>query len=204
MRGPFFLLILMLASPALAQEQRLVMLGDSLTSGYGLETGQDLPTQLQQELEKLGLDVKVENAGVGGDTTAGGLSRVEWATGGTRAPALVIVGLGGNDLLRGIDPATSKANLAAIIEKLQASNLPVLLLGMRAPTNLGPDFIAAFDGLYPDLAERYKIPLYPFLLEGVAMVPELNQADGIHPNAQGVKKIATALAPAVKSALTAP
>ena len=204
MRTLIFFLSLILALPALAQEQRIVMLGDSLTSGYGLEAGQDLPSQLQYQLEELGLSVKVENAGVGGDTTAGGLSRLTWATSGSPPPALTIIGLGGNDLLRGINPATSKANLAAIIENLQQRQVPVLLLGMRAPANLGPDFVTAFDALYPQLAAHYKIPLYPFLLDGVAMVPQLNQADGIHPNAAGVSKIAVALSPVVKSALGKP
>lgn len=204
MRAVIFLLSLCLTMPALAAEPRIIMLGDSLTSGYGLETGQDLPAQLQRELEALGVTAKIENAGVGGDTTAGGRARLDWAIAGEPVPKLVIVGLGGNDLLRGIDPAASKANLAAIIEQLQAKKLPLLLLGMRAPTNLGPDFIAAFDGLYPELAKQYKVPLYPFLLDRVAMVPELNQGDGIHPNAAGVAKIAMALAPLVKDVLAKP
>lgn len=174
---------------------RLVMLGDSLTSGYGLPAGLDLASAVQQELSKQGISARVENAGVAGDTSAGGLARLDWSIAGDPMPALVVVGLGGNDLLRGLNPAVTRSNLAQIIEKLQAKAIPVLLLGMKAPPNMGPAYVADFDGLYADLAQKYKISLYPFFLEGVATVAAYNQTDGIHPNEKGLNLIARQLTP---------
>ncbi|MEC9345119.1 MAG: arylesterase [Pseudomonadota bacterium] len=182
---------------ARAESRRIVMLGDSITAGYGLPPGDALPVRLQQALADKGLAATVENAGVSGDTTAGGLSRLDWAVQGT--PDLVIVALGANDGLRGIDPAETRRNLAAIVQRLKQRNIPVLIAGMYAPRNLGADFTAAYDRVFTDVASAENVPLYPFLLEGVATDPALNQSDGIHPNAEGARRIAERLADAVIS-----
>lgn len=201
MRLIIFLLTLLCVPTVQASAQqasiplRLVMLGDSLTSGYGLPAGLDLASAVQQELSKQGVSARVENAGVAGDTSAGGLARLDWSIAGNPAPALVVVGLGGNDFLRGLDPAVTRSNLAQIIERLQAKSIPVLLLGMKAPLNMGAAYVADFDGIYPNLAQKYKISLYPFFLEGVAAVAAYNQADGIHPNEKGLNLIARQLTP---------
>lgn len=187
---------------AQAEPLTLVALGDSLTQGYGLPQGEGLVPQLQAWLDASGADVRVVNAGVSGDTTAGGRSRLDWALEpGTDA---LMVALGGNDLLRGIDPATSRANLDAILAEARARGLPVLLVGMEAPGNYGPDFKAAFDAMYPELAARHGALLvrsfFAPLLEGsndpAALRPWM-QPDGIHPNAEGVKRIVGSLGPAV-------
>jgi acyl-CoA thioesterase-1 len=201
MRLVIFLLSLFCVPLAQAAPQppsmpvRIVMLGDSLTSGYGLPAGVDLASVVEQRLSRQDISARVENAGVGGDTSAGGLARLDWSIAGNPAPALVIVGLGGNDFLRGIDPTLTHKNLAMIIEKLQAKSIPVLLLGMKSPPNMGAAYVQAFDGIYPDLAEKYKIALYPFFLEGVAAVAAYNQPDGIHPNEKGLDLIASQLTP---------
>lgn len=184
-----------------AEPARIVALGDSLTAGYGLESGQDFATKLQEKLIAEGISVKVDNAGVSGDTSAGGLSRVDWAVDGTPVPKLVIVALGANDMLRGVDPATTKKNLEGILDKLKAKKIPVLLVGMRSPTNLGPFYQKKFDKIYDELADDYDVPLYPFFLEGVAMRADLNQGDGVHPNQKGVAIIVDNIFPAVKKAL---
>ena len=178
----------------------IVAFGDSLTAGYGLAQDEAFPVRLQQELIHLGLSARVVNAGVSGDTTAGARARLDWtldpvALDGT--PGLVIVTLGGNDALRGIDPATSKTNLDAILQALAARNIPVLLVGMKAPPNMGEDFTRRFNGIYPALAEQHQIALHPFFLEGVAGQARLNLADGMHPNAEGVSIIAKRIAPLV-------
>lgn len=180
---------------------RVVALGDSLTAGYGLQAGEDFASQLQKSLIARKMNVKIENAGVSGDTTAGGLSRLDWATGGEPKPDLVIVALGGNDLLRGISPATSKANLKAILQKLKDRQIPALLVGMRAPPNMGAAFQKQFDAVYPDLAEEYNVPLYAFFLDGVAMNPKLNLPDGVHPTAEGIRLIVQKMLPDVTAAL---
>lgn len=200
----FFAVLMMFSAPSRAAEnapQRIVVLGDSLTAGYGLQNGQDFVTQLQAALVADGLNVKLDNAGVSGDTSAGGKSRLDWAVSGESKPRLVIVALGGNDLLRGLDPAVTKANLDAILKELKARKLPTLLVGMKSPTNLGPFYQGKFDKIYPDLADEYDVPLYPFFLEDVAMKPELNQADGVHPNVQGVAVMVKNILPVVKEAL---
>lgn len=193
-------------APAGAEPLTLVALGDSLTQGYGLPQGEGLVPQLQAWLDASGADVRVVNAGVSGDTTAGGRSRLDWALEpGTDA---VMVALGGNDLLRGIDPANSRANLDAILAEVTRRGLPVLLVGMEAPGNYGPDYKAAFDAIYPELAETHGALLVPgffdALLDGsddpAAMRPWM-QADGIHPNAEGVRRIVAALGPAVADLL---
>lgn len=173
----------------------LVVLGDSLTAGYGLPPGAGFPAQLEAALRAEGLDVAVKDAGVSGDTTGGGLARLDWSV-GPEADA-VIVELGGNDALRGLPPETTHANLGAILDRLAARDLPVLLAGMRAPPNLGEAYAEAFDAVFDDLSRR-DITFYPFFLDGVAGDPSLNLADGIHPTAEGVAIIVRNILPAVK------
>lgn len=184
-----------------ASPVRIVALGDSLTAGYGLESGQDFATKLQEKLISEGVEAKVDNAGVSGDTSAGGLSRVDWAVGGEPKPNLVIIALGANDMLRGLDPSGTQKNLAGILDKLKEKKIPVLLVGMQSPTNLGPAFQGKFDRIYKELADQYDVPLYPFFLKGVAMKAEYNQADGIHPNQKGVAIVVDNIFPSVKKAL---
>ena len=169
--------------------------GDSLTAGFGLSPEQAFPARLQVKLEAEGVAVRVINAGVSGDTTAGGLARLDWAL--ADKPDFVILALGANDALRGIDPASVRANLDKMIAKVEASGAKLLLLGMVAPPNWGPEYKRAFDAIYPDLARVHDLPLYPFLLEGVAMNPELNQPDGLHPNPRGVAVMVDRIAPLV-------
>ena len=178
-----------------AGELRILMLGDSLTAGQGLAARDALPARLQAALRARDLDVRVIDAGVSGDTTAGGLARLEWAL--ADRPHAVIVALGANDALRAIDPAVSHANLDRLLGALAERRLPVLLAGMLAPRNLGPDYGARFDAIYPELAARHGALLYPFLLDGVATVAALNQADGLHPNAAGVEVIVERILPSV-------
>ncbi|MGF1529394.1 MAG: arylesterase [Candidatus Competibacterales bacterium] len=187
------------SSAALADPIRLLALGDSLTAGYGLARGDSLPAQLETALGSRGYDVVILNAGVSGDTTAGGRARLAWALGDD--PDGVIVALGANDGLRGIDPATTRANLKAILEALAARNLPVLLAGMYAPPNLGKGYETPFNALYRDLAADFDVVFYPFILEGVATEAALNQTDGIHPNAEGVAAIVERLLPYVERLL---
>lgn len=195
------LLGIALPSTTHAQTLRIAMLGDSITAGYGLPPREALPVRLETALKAAGRDIAVVNHGVSGDTTAGGLARLDWMMGDK--PRLVLVALGGNDALRGTDPAETERNLDAIIAKLKAEGAAVMLFGMAAPRNYGPEYTKAFDGLYPRLAEKHRIPLYPFLLDGVAMERELNQPDGIHPNIKGVDILVTRIAPAVLKALDA-
>jgi len=179
--------------------QRLLVLGDSLTAGYGLAIEDSFPSQLERALRAVGRNVDVINAGVSGDTSAGGLARLEWAL--ADQPQLVILVLGANDALRGLPPEQTFANLDAIIEHLKAAGASVLLAGMRAPRNLGRAYTDAFDGIYPRLSEKHQVPLYPFFLAGVALDPTLNQPDGIHPNRAGVAVIVTGILPLVESML---
>lgn len=190
---------LLLARPGMAAEPvRLMILGDSLTAGYGLPAEEAFPERLEAALnDGEGAAVQVINAGVSGDTTAGGLSRLDWALADN--PTHVLVELGANDGLRGLDPAMSERNLQQIIEKLQDAGVEVMLAGMYAPPNLGREYGEAFNGIYPRLAAEYEVPLYRFFLEGVATIPELNQGDGIHPNARGVEVIVENIAPAVRA-----
>lgn len=187
------------AAPADAQTLRIAMLGDSLTAGFGLAPDQALPARLEAALKAAGRDVAVANHGVSGDTSAGGLARLDWTLGDK--PALVIVALGANDALRGLDPDETEKNLDAIVARTKAAGAAVLLCGMKAPRNYGADYVAKFDGLYERLAQKHGVALMPFLLEGVAMTPALNQPDGIHPNAKGVDAIVTQLAPVVEKAM---
>lgn len=184
-----------LAAETRAEELRILMLGDSLTAGYGLASRDALPARLEAALRARGLDARVIDAGVSGDTTAGGLARLDWAL--ADRPHAVIVALGANDALRAIDPAVARSNLDRLLAALSERSLPTLLAGMLAPRNLGPDYGARFDAIYPDLAERHGALLYPFLLDGVATVAELNQADGLHPNEAGVEVIVERILPSV-------
>jgi acyl-CoA thioesterase I len=197
----FFALMAMISAPALAQTKRIVALGDSLTAGYGLQAGEDFASKLQESLIKEGLDVKIDNAGVSGDTTAGGLARIDWAIEGDQKPDLVLVALGANDMLRGIDPAVTKDNLSKILTKLKEKEIPAFLIGMRSPTNMGQFFRGKFDKVYKELAGEYGVPLYPFFLDGVAMKADLNLEDGMHPNAKGVDMIVQKITPAIKKTL---
>ena len=180
---------------AAGQTLRIVAVGDSLFAGYGVGPNKGFVPQLQTWLSGHDADVEVLNAGVSGDTTAGGLVRIDWSV-GEEADG-VILSLGANDMLRGIDPMETRRNLEAMLMRLSERGLPVLLVGMRAGSNLGPEYREAFDAIYPELAERHSVPLYPFLLEGVALEPDLNQADGIHPNPEGVEVIVQSIGPSV-------
>jgi acyl-CoA thioesterase I len=176
--------------------------GDSLTAGYGLPENEAFPARLEAWLRHHGIAARVVNAGVSGDTTAGGLARLDWAL--ADKPDLVVLALGANDALRGIDPATARANLDNMIRKIKADGAKLLLLGMLAPPNWGTAYQKAFDRIFPDLAHAYHVPLYPFFLEGVAMKPELNQADGLHPNARGVIVLVNHIGPVVAGVLGHP
>jgi len=180
-------------------EVRILVLGDSLSAGYGLSAAEAFPAQLEQALRQNGQAVRVINAGVSGDTTAGGLARLDWAL--VERPQLVIVQLGANDALRGLDPEQARANLDAILTRLLREGMQVLLAGMHAPRNLGPSYYTKFDRIYGDLAKKHRVALDPFFLEGVALRPELNQADGLHPNARGVAVIVRRLLPRVRELL---
>jgi acyl-CoA thioesterase-1 len=191
------LVILLVSGSANAQSApiKIAVLGDSLAAGYGVTPEQAFPARLEALLKARGRKVTILNQGVSGDTTAGGLDRVDWML--ADKPDIVLVELGGNDALRGLDPATTEKNLAAIVEKLQAAHVTVWLAGMMAPRNLGSDYVTAFDGLYKRIADKYKVPLYPFILDGVAQDPALNQADGLHPNPKGAQIVADRLLPFV-------
>lgn len=183
------------AAPA-ATATKIVAFGDSLTAGYGLKPNEAFPVRLKARLEKDGYAVEIENAGVSGDTTSGGLARLDWAK--RDHPDIVLLELGANDALRGIDPKLTRANLDAMLQRLTEAHIKVLLIGMKAPRNWGPEFDSAFDAIYPDLAKKYGVPLYPFFLDGVALDAKLNQGDGLHPNAAGVEVIVAKIAPAVE------
>jgi acyl-CoA thioesterase I len=190
------------AAPAETAPLRVAALGDSLTQGYGLAQGDGLVPQLEAWLQAAGHDVILINAGVSGDTTAGGLSRLDWTL--ADEPDAMMIALGGNDLLRGIDPANSRANLQAILERLQAEDLPAMLIGLPAPGNYGPEFRDAFEAMYVELAEEYGAVRYPNLLQPISdkhelglSYGELMQDDRIHPSAAGVQAIVEALGPVV-------
>ncbi len=196
------LLVLLLSlGPAHAQSApvRIAVLGDSLAAGYGVKPAESFPSRLEAALKAQGRAVTILNHGVSGDTTAGGLDRIDWML--ADKPDIVLVELGGNDALRGTDPAVTEKNLAAIVEKLRAAGTTVWLAGMLAPRNLGSDYVTAFDGLYKRIAEKYQVPLYPFILDGVAQDPAFIQADGIHPNPKGAQVVADRLLPFVTKTL---
>jgi acyl-CoA thioesterase-1 len=174
---------------------RIAMLGDSLAAGYGVKPAEAIPARLQAALKAEGREVEVLNHGVSGDTTAGGLDRVDWML--ADKPDIVFVELGANDALRAIDPATTERNLDMIVTKLRDAKVTVWLAGMLAPRNLGPQYAQSFDGIYKWIADKHGLPLYPFFLDGVAQDPALNQADGIHPNPRGVDVVVKNLLPFV-------
>ena len=194
-----FAVVLAAASPGAARTIRLVVLGDSLTAGLGLPPGKAFPDRLQAALRARGWDVDVLNAGVSGDTAADGLARYDWAV-PANADALIIE-LGANDMLRGLEPEATKKALSAILDKAHAARLPTLIAGMRAAPNLGAEYDRAFDAIYPALAKDHDVALYPFFLDGVAGDQKLNQADGMHPTAEGVDAIVERIAPSVEEIL---
>jgi acyl-CoA thioesterase I len=199
----FLMLILLglFAAPAAARTLHVVALGDSLTAGLGLPPGQGFPEVLQKALRDKGYDVEISNAGVSGETAGDGLSRYDWAV-----PAdtdALIVELGANDMLRGMDPDAAKTALAEILARARTAKIATLLVGMRAAPNMGANYQQQFDAIYPDLAQSYGVALFPFFLDGVAGDPKLNQKDGLHPTREGVEKIVANIMPSVESLLKA-
>jgi acyl-CoA thioesterase-1 len=199
-------LMTVLSAPAAAQGAaaaakpiKLVVLGDSLSAGLGLGGQQAFPARLGKALQDKGIAVDITNAGVSGDTASGGRDRLDWSVpDGTDG---VIVELGANDALRGLDPDVTRAALGDIVAKLKARNIAVMLCGMLAPPNYGADYAVRFNSIYPELARKFDVPLYPFFLDGVAADAKLNQADGIHPTAAGVEIIVTNIMPTVEAFL---
>ena len=189
-----------LSQMALAGEGKpikIVVLGDSLSAGLGLPGAAAFPARLQKALEDRGVDVEISNAGVSGDTTSGGRDRLDWSVpDGTEG---VIVELGANDALRGIDAKITRNALAEIVSRLKARGIAVMLCGMLAPPNYGSDYASQFNAIYPDLAKSFGVPLYPFFLDGVAADAKLNQADGMHPTAEGVDIIVNKILPMVQA-----
>lgn len=194
--------LMVLAAPLQAQESReirIVALGDSLTAGYQLPPADAFPVKLQAALRARGHRVAIENAGVSGDTTSGGLERLDWAV--AEGTDLVILELGANDALRGIAPAITRRNLDEILTRLKARGMAVLLAGMVAPPNMGGAYGEDYNRIFPELAAKHGVPLYPFFLDGVAATPALNLSDGMHPNGRGVDVIVQRILPAVEEAL---
>ncbi len=188
--------------PVSGPERRILAFGDSLFAGYGLKKGEGYPAQLEAALRARGVNARISDAGVSGDTTAAGLQRIGFVLDNeTTPPALAIVELGGNDLLRGISPAETRENLTAILDELKKRNIPVLLMGMRAPPNLGEGFVKEFDAIYPALAREYGAALVPFFQEAVYDQPQLIQQDRIHPTAAGISAMVTATVGNVEQAL---
>lgn len=194
------LVVGLIAGNAQASEPvRLMAFGDSLVHGYGLDPDDVFPQQLEAALRDQGHEVEVINAGNSGDTTAAGLARIDWAL--ADEPDAILVVLGANDGLRGLDPSETRRNLSGLLERLKEEELPTLFTGMLAPRNLGSDYAAEFDALFPELAEAHDVVFYPFFLEGVVAEPALNQGDGIHPNAEGVAEIVARILPSVEELL---
>ena len=186
--------------PISGPRRTVLAFGDSLYAGYGLKRGESLPDAVQARLRSHGIDASIVNAGVSSDTTAGGRRRLAYTLDRLEtSPDLVLLGLGGNDVLRQVDPAETRANLEAMLDELDKRQIPVMLTGMLAPPNLGPDFAARFNAIWPDLARKYEAVLYPFILEGVIGNRSLMLQDGVHPNAHGVSIIAERLAPLVEN-----
>jgi acyl-CoA thioesterase-1 len=191
-------LLLSLAS-ASAEPVQIVGFGDSLMAGYQLDAGQSFPEKLEEALKARGHDVVITNAGVSGDTSAGGLSRLDWSV--PDGTDLVILELGANDMLRGVPPVVTEKNLIAMIERLEDRNIDVILAGMVSAPNLGPDYAARFDPIFSRLAEKYDIPLYPFFLDGVMTQSSLLLEDGMHPNAAGVDRMVEGFLPLIEEVL---
>jgi acyl-CoA thioesterase-1 len=191
----FNAVLLLTPMPGLARTPEVLAFGDSLTAGLGLSASEAFPARLAARLNDEGIDIRMVNAGVSGDTTTDGLARLDWAL--ADKPDFVILALGANDAMRGIDPKIVRANLDKMIDKIQASGARLMLLGMLAPANWGAQYEHEFDRIYPELAKVHDVPLYPFFLDGVAMNPALNQPDGIHPNQRGVAIMVDHIAPLV-------
>ena len=190
------------AAPALAQDIQILAFGDSLTAGYGLPQGQGFAPQLEDALRRHGIRAFVTDAGVSGDTAAAGRARLEWTLEGLEEePDLAIVALGGNDMLRGLSPRQTRADMEAIVAELDRRGIKVLIAGMLAAPNLGPDYAAQFNRIFPDLAGKYGADLYPFFLANVVGDRELLLPDGIHPNFQGIKRMVSGILPNVMAAL---
>ncbi|HML13388.1 MAG TPA: arylesterase [Xanthobacteraceae bacterium] len=189
-------LVSAVAQPGAGRAVKIVALGDSLTAGLGLPADATFPVRLQRALGQKNIGAEVVNAGVSGDTTADGLARLDWSV--PDDTGAVILELGANDALRGLDPGQTRGNLDAILRRLTARKLPVLLAGMRAPPNMGADYAKAFDAIYPALAAAYPVVFYPFFLDGVAGERGLNQGDGLHPTAAGVDVIVVKILPKVE------
>ena len=191
------------ASAQVPAERPLILaFGDSLTAGYGLQAGLGFAPQLQATLRRHGIAARVADGGVSGDTTSAGRERLGWTLDGLGAkPDLVVLELGGNDMLRNVDPALTRTNLDAMLAELKRRQIPVLLAGMKATPNVEPAYIARFEAIYPELAAKHGVPLYPFFLDGAALVPGMMQPDGVHPTFPGIKQVVTRLAPEVKKAL---
>ena len=184
------------AAKAADRGVRILAFGDSLTQGFGVPPGLDFPNVLERALKARGLNVNVINAGVSGDTSAGGLARLDWSLGDAKStPDAAILELGTNDGLRGLPPVEMEKNLDAILAKFKARNVPVLLAGMKGPRNYGAQYAAEFDAVFPRLAKKYGVLFYPFFLEGVALDPGLVQPDGLHPNPKGVEAVVKSIAP---------
>ena len=194
-------IVVLLVYPILTQAQdvKIILFGDSLMAGYGLDSSNHLDRLLEKDLLDKGITSQITNASVSGDTSNGGLNRLSWSL--QDDYDLFILGLGANDMLRGISPETTKSNLEEIIKIVQKKNIPTLLTGMQAPSSYGQVYQSSFNSIYPELAEEYKIFLYPFLLEGVALDPNLNQSDGKHPNEQGIALISKKIAEKIKNIL---
>jgi len=191
----WFLLFGSLISAYATPAKKILVLGDSLSAGYGLLSSQSFPARLEVRLRSIGQNVRVLNGGVSGDTSAGGRARLSWAL--ADKPHFVIIELGANDGLRGLDPFAMRDNIEDIILRLKAVDIGILLTGMRAPPNIGPNYGKVFNSVFADLAQKHEVPLYPFFLEGVAAIPSLNQRDGIHPNPRGVAVIVDRIMPFV-------
>lgn len=199
------LLSILLTGATVPERPLVLAFGDSLTAGYGLDSGLGFAPQLQATLRRHGIAAQVVDGGVSADTTEAGKARLGWTLDGLpRKPDLVILELGANDMLRGLDPALTRANLEALMTELERRDIKVLVAGMRGAPNLDPAYVARFEAIYPDLASRNGATLYPFFLDGVAAQNGMVQADGLHPTFAGVKRIVTGITPTVKQALERP
>tara|TARA_B100000941_G_scaffold104530_1_gene73129 strand:+ start:433 stop:1038 length:606 start_codon:yes stop_codon:yes gene_type:complete len=198
MKKIVYILIFLISPLSLqAQDYKIILFGDSLMAGYGLESADHLNLYLEKDLQSLNIQSSITNASVSGDTTSAGLNRLNWSL--QDDYDLFVLGLGANDMLRGIAPEITKTNLSKIIDTVLDKDIKLLLTGMQAPNSYGSDYQQSFNDIYPNLAEEFKISLYPFLLEGVALIPELNQSDGKHPNKEGIQIISKNLANTIKS-----
>jgi acyl-CoA thioesterase I len=199
--GVYLAIVLsMAAGSAQADPMRIVAFGDSLSAGYELPENEGFPKQLEAALKAKGLDIVVENSSVSGDTSTSGLERLDWSIAdGTQ---LVILELGANDALRGIDPALTRSNIDAMITRLKQRNIKVVLAGMLAPPNMGETYAKPFNAIFPELAAQHQIALYPFFMDGVITEPQLKLSDGLHPNAKGVAVIVSGILPLIQAELT--